>query len=356
MKELTPLRSSIHLHTYASDGIGSISDICKAARQEGLDCIIITDHNTLGNNINGYAGNLLVITGEEITPRYQEQITETGAIKGVSTDNHILALGHDKCIGNVDCTPQEFINLIHEYGGMSFLAHPDEPGHPWVDWSVTGFTGLEIWTYKAAWIRGSIQSPSLTYAWRNPDSVLADPNKYEISAWDKMGRHRRIVGLGCTDNHNYVSSIEGVERTVFSWNVGLTGIVSYVLVEPDEFDRDPVRAFLDSIKKGRVIIAHDGLSIAKGFSIKAINRKVEETFWPGDYLKNWQGVRLEISSPKVASISVLKDGSVFYEKKAQHCEVQVDGPGVWRVEARLDGRPWIYSNPFYIGVWSYKEE
>jgi len=36
-------------------------------------------------------------------------------------------------------------------------------------------------------------------------------------------------------------------------------------------------------------------------------------------------------------IGVLKDGSVFYEKKAEHCEVQVDGPGVWRVEAHLDG-------------------
>ena len=47
---------------------------------------------------------------------------------------------------------------------------------------------------------------------------------------------------------------------------------------------------------------------------------------------------------------------VFYEKKAEHCEVQVDGPGVWRVEARLDGRLWIYTNPFYIGVWGYKED
>jgi len=158
MKELTPLRSSIHIHTYASDGNGSISDICKAARQEGLDCIVIADHDTLGHNINGYAGNLLVITGEEITPQYQERITETGAIKGTSANNHILALGHDKVIHNGGCTPQELINLIHEFGGMPFLAHPDEPGHPWVDWSwsVTGFTGLEIWTYKAAWKRGGL--------------------------------------------------------------------------------------------------------------------------------------------------------------------------------------------------------
>jgi hypothetical protein len=351
MEELKSLRSSIHMHTYASDGSGSMSDICEAARLEGLDCIVVTDHETLGHNINGYAGDLLVITGEEITPQYRERITETGAIKGASANNHILALGLNQVIRNGGCTSQELIDQIGESGGMSFLAHPDEPGHPWADWSVSDYTGLEIWTFKAAWKCGAVQAPSKTFAWRNPDSVLAAPNERELRQWDKLGRQRRIVGIGCADNHNYVSSIDGVERTIFPWNVGLTGIVSYVLVDPTELENDPVRAFLDSIKKGRVIIAHDGLSIAKEFSVKAKKRNVADSYWPGDNLDNWNDIYIEVHSPRIANIRIFKDGSIQLEEETQHCEIDVDRAGVWRVEAHLDGRPWIYANPFYIGVW-----
>ncbi len=351
MVELKPLRSSIHMHTYASDGFGSIYDICGAAVKEGIDCIVITDHDTLGHKINGYAGNLLVITGEEITPQYKERITETGVIKGSSANNHILALGLDQDIRNGDRTSQELIDLVNQAGGMSFLAHPDEPGHPWDNWSIHDFTGLEIWTYKAAWKRGAARAPSKTYAWRNPDSVLVGPNKRELSTWDRLGRQRRIVGLGCADNHSYVSPIEGVDRAVFPWSIGLAGIVSYVWVDPNELESAPVQAFLASIRKGRVIIAHDGLSIARGFTVKAKNQGETKVYWPGDRLENGDGICIEINSPKTAAIRVLRDGSIFHEEETQSCEVQVDGAGVWRVEARLDGRPWIYANPFYIGVW-----
>lgn len=351
MDELIPLRSSIHLHTYASDGWGSISEICEAAGQEGLDCIVISDHDTLGHNLNGYAGDLLVITGEEVTPLYKEKLTEKGEIKGASANNHILTLGLEHGVENGGRTSQELIDLIEERGGMSFLAHPDEPGHPWSDWSVTGFTGLEIWTYKAAWKRGMAEAPSKTYAWRNPDSVLAGPSERQLRLWDSLGRDRRIVGLGCADNHCYVSSIEGVHRAIFPWNVGMTGIVSYVWVEPGELARDPARAFLKAVKNGRVIIAHDGLATARGFSVRAKNLRTAETYWPGDRVENWIDVGIDVLSPEVATVRVLKDGIVFHEEETRRCEAPVDGEGVWRIEARLAGRPWVYANPFYIGVW-----
>jgi hypothetical protein len=349
--ELIPLRSSIHMHTYASDGSGSLRDICEAASHEGLDCIVITDHETLGHNINGYAGDILVITGEEITPQYREQITENGTIKGASSNNHILALGLTQALNNEGLTPQEIIDLIDKCGGMSFIAHPNEPGHPWEDWSVTNFTGLEIWTYKAAWKVGFDHAQSKTFAWRNPDCVLAAPNVETLKAWDKHGKQQRMVGLGCADNHSYISSIDGIERTVFSWNVGLTGIVSYVLVEPSLLEKDPVHAFLDAIRKGRVIIAHDGLAVAKGITIRAKNREAAKFYWPGDNLDFIDGTFLEIFCPQVSTIYVFKDGALFHQEETQQCEVEINGAGVWRVEVHFNGRPWIYANPFYVGLW-----
>ena len=45
------------------------------------------------------------------------------------------------------------INVVRELGGLSFLAHPNDPAAPafhetdisWADWSVTHFTGIELW-------------------------------------------------------------------------------------------------------------------------------------------------------------------------------------------------------------------
>lgn len=350
-KDLVALRSCIHLHTFISDGSGSTQEIVEAARSEGLDCVVVSDHNTLGHNINDKAGDLLVLTGVEVTPRYSERITERGEIKGASINGHILAMGLKQVINNEDRSSQEVIDLIAESGGMSFIAHPDEPGHHWTDWDVIGFTGMEIWTYKAAWKLGSAAAPSKTYAWRNPDSVIAGPNERVLQTWDKLGRERRVVGIGCADNHAYLSMIEGVPRAVFPWNIGLSGILSYVLVEAEAYARDPTAAFLSAIRGGRVIIAHDGLAPAKGFSVRADHPQTGESHAPGDYIEVHDGLCIDVSSPKVAVIRILKNGEVFHEEEAQHCRVNISGEGVWRVEAWLAGRPWVFANPFYIGVW-----
>ena len=76
MGEKIALRTSVHMHTYASDGMGSLPDICRVAAAEGIDCVVISDHETVGHNFNGYADKVLVVTGEEITPGYSEELND----------------------------------------------------------------------------------------------------------------------------------------------------------------------------------------------------------------------------------------------------------------------------------------
>ena len=40
--------------------------------------------------------------------------------------------------------------------------------------------------------------------------------------------------------------------------------------------------------------------------------------------------------------------SQIYEELFSELVAPVQGPGVYRVEVRLDGRPWIFSNPIYV--------
>ena len=355
MVDLMGLRTSIHLHTYSSDGNGSIEDVCRTAKKEGIDCVVIADHDTLGHNINGYAGTVFVVTGEEITPNYSENINETGEVKGASNNCHLLTLGLKTTIPNNGHKAQALIDLVAQAGGMSFLAHPEEPGHAWDQWEIEGYTGLEIWTYKAAWKVGAAKAPSKTFAWRNPDCVLDGPSEVAIALWDRVGMERRVVGLGCSDQHGFTNLIDGIERLMFRWDIGMAGIGSYVWVDPILFEQDPVETFLSAIRCGRVIIIHDGLASGRGFTVKSSNPQGGKVYWPGDALEPSPLTCIHVDSPIAANIRILKNGSLVYEEHTSHLKFSGIDAGVWRVEARLGGKPWVYANPFYVGVWESKE-
>jgi len=45
---------NLHMHTRYSDGSGSHQDIAEAALKCGLDAVIVTDHNVLPRDFEGY--------------------------------------------------------------------------------------------------------------------------------------------------------------------------------------------------------------------------------------------------------------------------------------------------------------
>ena len=44
---------NLHMHTRYSDGSGTHKDIAQAAIQNGLDAVIVTDHNVLVEGVEG---------------------------------------------------------------------------------------------------------------------------------------------------------------------------------------------------------------------------------------------------------------------------------------------------------------
>ena len=54
-------------------------------------------------------------------------------------------------------------------------------------------------------------------------------------------------------------------------------------------------------------------------------------------------------NPRPCDIRVVRDGSVVWAAQAAEGAVVLRDPGAYRVECRLDGRPWVFSNHLHVG-------
>ena len=137
---------NLHMHTRYSDGSGSHRDIAAAALKCGLDAVIVTDHNVLVQGMEGYVTDgprrVLMLIGEEVHDQDRDP-----------QKNHLLVFGADQEVATFADDPASLIKIVRNSGGLSFIAHPTDPAAPafgetditWVDWSVSDFTGIELW-------------------------------------------------------------------------------------------------------------------------------------------------------------------------------------------------------------------
>jgi hypothetical protein len=125
------MKSDLHVHTTFSDGICDPEEVVYIASMVGLDCIAITDHDTMdgvGAAINaGYKHNVKVIPGIEVT----------------SKDGHILGIGVKNIIPS-GMRWNDTINSIHRAGGVAIAAHPFSLSPPGCK-KKPGFDGIEVW-------------------------------------------------------------------------------------------------------------------------------------------------------------------------------------------------------------------
>ncbi|MEV6423596.1 CehA/McbA family metallohydrolase [Streptomyces sp. NPDC051662] len=132
-------RGDCHVHSVHSDGELTPDQLAHRARDAGLDFIATTEHNSAEGH--GAWGSLarddfLIVLGEEVT-------TRTG---------HWLALGIRP--GQVvdwnyragDGLIDQFLNQVHEAGGLCVAAHPHAP-YPSGDfmYPFSGFDVVEVW-------------------------------------------------------------------------------------------------------------------------------------------------------------------------------------------------------------------
>ncbi len=340
------LRCVIHLHSHHSDGTGSVDDIARAASRAGVDVVLLTDHDTLAARDLGEDGErhgVLVITGHEVSP---------------SGGNHLLAFGLDEVVDHDGLDAAGIAQAVRDRGGFGIAAHPWSSGNPrmaqmrgmpWGDLDCVD--AVELWSIVTDSIEGVRAVPEAVRFITAPDTWLDHPPDGRLAAYDALTARRRVVAIGGLDAHQVGIRVRGrVPVRVMSYEQSFGLLRTHVLIGPDVLVSET--AVLDALRAGRCYLARDSLAPARGFAFDALGRAEKVAGHTGDELAHADVDTLRVRVPRVALVTLRRDGAPVASAWTTELRYRPEQPGAHRVEALLfhDRRPrtWIVSNPVYL--------
>ena len=354
-------KGAVHIHTTYSDGGGDMEEVVSAARNAGLDFLVLSDHDTLAPKKDGWEGwkeGVLLVVGAEITPRL---------------GGHILALQVNNVDGLKLLSPEEYLPKVKGQGGRVFVVHPLGRGdynpkkrhEAWADWARPEIDGIEIWAYMHDWIEGLNYRRFLDY-FLHPEFKITGPQREVVAIWDELGKRRKVVGIGGLDAHCRRAFFSKIQ--VFPYVELFKTIRTHILSEPfTGVDEEDIQRVTSALVEGRVYVAYDFLADATGFSLIASDARGtyemgQEIACPASGLYRpsvWAGgktpgrlcrrpVEFSVTSPLQAEITLLKDGLVVSKATGTSLKFASEKRGVYRAEVKLGTRPWVFSNPIYV--------
>ena len=195
----------VHLHSLHSDGTGTVEEIARAA--EGIDVVLLTDHDTMAAE-PGWYGDVLVLVGEEVSPKGR---------------NHYLAFGLDKPIDHAGMDAADIVEAVRAAGGFGFAAHPFSKGSErfrqkpmaWTDLSCVD--GIEVWSFVSDVAERIDSIPRALRFLTRPERFAVDPPEENLREWDRLNVERQVIGIGGVDAHQFGRRIFG------RWVVRLIG-------------------------------------------------------------------------------------------------------------------------------------
>lgn len=343
----------IHFHSNLSfDGHAGLDKIITSAAKNGMDFLMLTDHDHLqarDEGWEGWQGKVLLIVGQEIAPRFNHYLAfniSAPAVTGADAENIL---------------PQQYIDAVNNDGGFGFIAHPDHEGtktfhvkhYPWLDWSVRGYMGVSIWDFMTDW-QSSLKRylPSLM-SFFFPAFFLRGPRHLTLARWDALNREKKIVGIGELDNHCSVKKICGIEVKVFPFDLAFKFVRTHICtLEPLSGDNaNDIALLYNALRHGRCYVAMEYFQPAKGFQFFLYQNGKEYSM--GDMLNLKDGqTTINIALPATALVRIIRNGSLIKEEVNKNVTLPVYEKGVYRVEASLKKyckyRPWIFSNPIFV--------
>ena len=348
----------VHLHSLYSDGTGTVPEIARAARRTNADVVLLTDHDTLEAKRRGEEGwhdDVLVLVGQEVSPRGR---------------NHYLAFGLDHEIDHEGLDAAGICRAVRDAGGFGFAAHPFShgssrfkraarssararralafPGMPFDGLDCDALHGIELWSFVTDTAEAVESIPGLLRFVALPARALEHPPERNMHAWDELCKGRRVVALGGLDAHQFGKRIGNrVPLRIMGYRRSFRFIRTHVLCDEAPsgdlgHDRDQVYG---ALRAGRCYIAVDAIAPARGFVFEA-----------GDLPMGAEAPAsrrtLRARTPSPARLRLLRDGREIATAAGTALELEVEAPGVYRIEAlrhtKGRERTWILSNPIYL--------
>lgn len=314
----TDYRAVMHVHAEdAAHTKGTRADVLAGAKAAAVQVVMFTDHRgPKPDTWSGMRDGVLFIAGSE--------------------DDHLLRF------------PKPGAEL-------RFLSHLEE--RP--DASGDGFQGMEIYNRHTdandekafdEYFRAAMKNPA---EWakiaanesKYPDEIYAAEQDYWpllTGRWDKETAAHVFTGIAANDAHKN-QTYNGV--TFDPYDVAFRYVSTHILAL-DLTDG----AIRDSLRNGRVYVAHDFLCDPTGFAFVAGNNY--GVYDMGDHVPLLPNTRLTARLPLDAHLKLIHGGAVVAESDGATLTFTPKEPGAYRLEAWLtvDGeeRPWIYANPIFL--------
>lgn len=332
---------AIHIHSVYSDGTGDIESISKAAKNAGLDWIIVTDHNSFEIEEGIYNG-VYVIKGEEISPK---------------DENHYLALGINKYI-QPNVNAKHNIEAVKLNGGFGFAAHADESdyrrnSHQPIKWTNKNITpdGVEIWNWFSEWADNLNNRNifSLAYAYLFKHNLVKEANATTIKWWDKLNNtsDKIIPAIGGIDAHALKIKGYVIPVTIFPYQDMFKTIVN-VISSNKPFAKDfktRKTQILEAIKTGRNLIINRVVS--KEIPIFKISNQ-NQTATNGESISLDNETLLNVQTKKKGSIKIFHNGKEIKSVISNSIKMLLNEVGKYRVEIKFGKRGFAYSNPILV--------
>lgn len=341
----------IHFHSeYSHDGRVSVSEIVRAAHGSEIDFLMLTDHSCLNAKTEGregWNGDVLLMVGQEIAPRF----------------NHYIAFGTNTpiVVGEEDrIHPQDYIDRINNEGGIGFICHPDHEGtemfhvkhFPWVEWNVSGYSGMGIWDFMTDWQSSLTSYPRAILSYLCPALFLRGPRQVTLARWDTLNGLSRVVGIGELDNHDTPKRFCGLNLSVFPFARAFRFIRTHIVTDAPlrKNSQEDIEILLTALSRGRAYVALEYFRKARGFSFLLSDGEGTATMGDEFLLKGQATVHVAI--PEKGKISLIKNGATMRQVTGRILEAPITENGNYRVEVYLKKcgryRPWIFSNPIYV--------
>jgi hypothetical protein len=339
---------NLHVHTTYSDGVADHETLAGVANGAGLDFLIVTDHNVYAGEKAGWRGRTLLLVGEEVHNPERDHA------------NHLLVLGAGESLVRYRQDPQALIRAVGAHGGLSYIAHPyehsgayiSEPEINWVDWGVSGYTGLEIWNYMSEFKARLPNAPTTLLHVFWPRLAIAGPFPETLARWDALLAQGRVAAIGGSDAHGATYRLGPLRRAVFGYKHLFGALNTHVLVvEPWNGDvaHDTAQIY-EALRHGRAFVGYDGLARTDGFCFTATRDGREYAM--GDEMPLGGQISFEARAPARAYLRLLRNGHCVAEARGRALMHRDAEPGAYRVEVlrryAFRRRGWIYSNPIYV--------
>lgn len=337
---------AIHIHTTESDGTKSLEEVVALGREVGLDFMMFTDHMTLAHRERGkegFYGDTLVLVGYEHND---------------PDDIHHYLLFESPRVYPAEMSVREYVAAGAADGAIGILAHPDEirdnlerfPAYPWKDWSVEGFTGLEIWNQMSEWMEQLTRFNLLFMAF-SPRKSMIGPTKRVLKKWDELNMSRKVVGIAGPDAHAFSFRLGPMNVEIFPYKVHFKSLQSHIILpEPMSKNFDEAKKQLyDAIREAHLFFSNMRWGRAETFQFYA-ETEAGKVASGGNIPSLGGDVRLVVKAPARATLKVIHNGQEVVKTFSDALEYRVSQAGIYRVEAWKGKRGWIFSNHIRIAV------